>query len=58
VLELAEQPNVTIKITGPCTLSHKPFPYRSIWDPLGRIFEPFGLDRCMWRTGWTRAVDC
>ena len=57
VLALASQPNIAIKITGACTLSHDPFPYRDIWDPLGRIFDAFGLDRCMWGTDWTRAVD-
>jgi L-fuconolactonase len=34
VLALAAYPNVAIKITGACTLSHEPFPYRDIWDPL------------------------
>jgi L-fuconolactonase len=56
VLALAAQPNVAIKITGACTLSHAPFPYPDIWDPLGRIFDAFGLDRCLWGTDWTRAV--
>ncbi|MEZ5819056.1 MAG: amidohydrolase family protein [Hyphomicrobiaceae bacterium] len=56
VLALAAKPNVTIKITGACTLSKKPFPYADIWDPLWRIFDAFGLDRCMWGTDWTRAV--
>jgi len=56
VLALAAYPNVAIKITGACTLSHEPFPYRDIWDPLGRIFDVFSLDRCMWGTDWTRAV--
>jgi L-fuconolactonase len=56
VLALAEQPNVAIKITGACTLSHDPFPYPDIWEPLGRIFDAFGLDRCLWGTDWTRAV--
>ena len=37
--------------------SHEPFPYKDIWDPLWRIFDAFGLDRCMWGTDWTRAVD-
>ena len=45
-----------IKITGACTLSHEAFPYRDLWDPLCRIFDGFGLDRCMWGTDWTRAV--
>ncbi len=56
VLALAELPNVTIKISGACTLSHEPFPYNDIWDPLARIFDAFGIDRCMWGTDWTRAV--
>ena len=56
VLALAAYPHVAIKITGACTLAHEPFPYRDIWDPLGRIFDAFGFDRCMWGTDWTRAV--
>ncbi len=56
VLALAAHANIAIKISGACTLSHEPFPYKDIWDPLGRIFDAFGLDRCMWGTDWTRAV--
>jgi predicted TIM-barrel fold metal-dependent hydrolase len=57
VLALAARPNVAIKITGACTLSHKPFPYPDIWDHLARIFDAFGFDRCLWGTDWTRAVE-
>jgi L-fuconolactonase len=57
VLALAEQPNIAIKISGACTLSHEPFPYPDIWEPLGRILDAFGLDRCLWGTDWTRAVE-
>lgn len=56
LLALARHKNITVKITGACTLSHEPFPYKDIWDPLSRIFEAFGLDRCLWGTDWTRAV--
>src|SRR3954447_7714393 len=56
VLALAACDNIAIKISGACTLSHQPFPYKDIWDPLGRIFDAFGLTRCMWGTDWTRAV--
>ena len=56
VLALAKSPNVVLKITGACTLSHQPFPYKDIWDPLARIFDAWGLDRCLWGTDWTRAV--
>jgi len=57
VLALSACDNLAIKISGACTLSHEPFPYNDIWDPLCRIFEAFGLDRCMWGTDWTRAVE-
>ena len=56
VLSLAECDNVAIKISGSCTLSHQPFPYPDIWEPLGKVFKAFGFDRCMWGTDWTRAV--
>jgi predicted TIM-barrel fold metal-dependent hydrolase len=56
VLKLAALDNVRIKISGACTLSHQPFPYKDIWDPLARIFDAFGFDRCMWGTDWTRAT--
>ena len=56
VIALAQYDNVTIKISGACTLSRQPFPYEDLWEPLGQIFEAFGFDRCMWGTDWTRAV--
>jgi L-fuconolactonase len=56
LLALAAHDNVTVKISGACTLSHEPFPYPDIWDPLFRIFDAFGFNRCMWGTDWTRAV--
>jgi L-fuconolactonase len=56
VLALAAHENIAVKISGACTLSHEPFPYKDLWEPLGRIFEAFGFDRCMWGTDWTRAV--
>ncbi len=56
LLDLAKYDNIVVKITGACTLSHAPFPYDDIWDPLARIFDEFGFDRCMWGTDWTRAT--
>jgi len=56
VLALAAHSNIAIKISGACTLSHEAFPYKDIWDPLARIFDAFGFNRCMWGTDWTRAV--
>jgi L-fuconolactonase len=57
LLTLAQHPNVAVKISGACTLSHERFPYNDLWDPLCRIFDAFGFDRCMWGTDWTRAVE-
>jgi len=57
VLALAAHPNIAIKISGACTLSHEPFPYKDIWEPVGRVTDAFGVDRCLWGTDWTRAVN-
>ena len=57
VVSLAVCDNVAIKISGACTLSHQPFPYPDIWESLGKVFDAFGFDRCMWGTDWTRAVE-
>ena len=57
VLSLAECDNVAIKISGACTLAQQPFPYPDIWEPLAKVFDAFGFDRCMWGTDWTRALN-
>ena len=56
VLAASQLENVAIKISGACTLSHQPFPYPDIWEPLSRVFDAYGLERCLWGTDWTRAV--
>jgi predicted TIM-barrel fold metal-dependent hydrolase len=55
VVELAKRKNAVIKVSGACTLSKEPYPFPDIWDPLARIFDAWGLDRCLWGTDWTRA---
>jgi L-fuconolactonase len=55
VLDLAKRPNAVIKVSGACTLSREPFPFPDIWDPLARVFDAWGMDRCLWGTDWTRA---
>ncbi len=56
VLELASRENALIKISGACTLSNAGYPFPDIWDPLARVFDAWGLDRCLWGTDWTRAL--
>ena len=55
VLELAKRENAVIKVSGACTLSREPYPFDDIWDPLARVFDAWGFDRCLWGTDWTRA---
>lgn len=55
VLELARRSNVVIKVSGACTLSRQPYPFDDIWDPLARVFDAWGFERCLWGTDWTRA---
>ena len=55
VVDLAKRKNAVIKISGACTLSKKPYPYPDIWDPLAKIFDAWGFERCLWGTDWTRA---
>jgi predicted TIM-barrel fold metal-dependent hydrolase len=55
VLELAKRPNAVIKVSGACTLSKEPYPFPDIWDPLARVFDAWGFERCLWGTDWTRA---
>lgn len=57
VLTIAQFPHVVMKITGACTLSHRPFPFEDIWDPVCRMIDAYGIDRCLWGTDWTRAVN-
>jgi len=57
LLALAEHDNVTVKFSGSGPLAHEAFPFVDIREPVGRILESFGLERCMWGTDWTRAVE-
>jgi L-fuconolactonase len=53
VLDLARRPNAVIKVSGACTLSREPYPFPDIWDPLARVFDAWGFERCLWGTDWT-----
>ncbi len=56
LLDIAPLPNVCVKISGAPVLSKQPFPYADIWEPLGKVFDAFGIDRCLWGTDWTRTA--
>ena len=54
-MHLARNGADVIKVSGACTLSREPYPFPDIWDPLARVFDAWGFDRCLWGTDWTRA---
>ena len=55
LLDLAKRKNAVVKVSGACTLAREPYPFPDIWDPLARVFDAWGFDRCLWGTDWTRA---
>ena len=55
ILDLAKRKNAVIKVSGACTLSKEPYPYNDIWDPVRRVIDAWGIERCLWGTDWTRA---
>jgi L-fuconolactonase len=56
LLALAKYPNVRVKVSGACTMSLAGYPYEDIWEPVLRVVDAFGVDRCMWGTDWTRTI--
>jgi L-fuconolactonase len=36
-----------------CSTRHTNTPI--VWDPLARVFDAWGFDRCLWGTDWTPA---
>src|SRR5262249_21667219 len=55
LLAVAKCKNAVVKVSGACTLAREPYPFPDIWDPLARVFDAWGFDRCLWGTDWTRA---
>jgi predicted TIM-barrel fold metal-dependent hydrolase len=55
LLDLAKRKNAVVKVSGACTLAREPYPFPDIWDPLARVFDAWGFERCLWGTDWTRA---
>ena len=45
-----------IKVSGAAALSRgNAIAFPDIWDPLARVFDAWGFERCLWGTDWTRA---
>jgi L-fuconolactonase len=57
LLNLAQFPNVAVKISAAPVLSLEPFPFRDLWPPLHQVISSFGLERVMWGSDWTRVTQ-
>ncbi|WP_417620715.1 amidohydrolase family protein [Parasphingorhabdus sp.] len=54
LLELAQYPNVHVKLCGIPLLSNDSYPFADVWPNLHRIFDAFGAERLLWASDYTR----
>jgi predicted TIM-barrel fold metal-dependent hydrolase len=54
LIDLAEFPNVYVKLCGAPLLSTQNYPYEDIWNNLSRMFAAFGYERVLWGSDYTR----
>ena len=52
VLSLAQYPNVVMMISDVHNRSDEDFPYRDMHDVVKLAIEAFGIERCIWGTGY------
>ena len=52
VLELAKHSNVVMTISDVHNRSQQGFPYGDMHEVVKRAIEAFGIDRCIWGTGY------
>jgi L-fuconolactonase len=54
LLELSRFPNVAVKAIGVGDYALDPFPFRSLEEPLRRVFDAFGPERILWGSDLSR----
>lgn len=54
LLSLARYPNISVKASALPSSVAEPYPFRSIHEPLRRVFEAFGSKRVFWGSDLTR----
>ena len=54
LIDLAQYPNVAVKVSGAPSYSSEPYPFANIHDYIHQIYDAFGPDRCFWGTDITR----
>jgi L-fuconolactonase len=56
LLNLAQYPNVAVKLSGAPTLSGTGYPFDDLWPYLEQVMEKFGTGRLMWGSDYTRCA--
>jgi predicted TIM-barrel fold metal-dependent hydrolase len=56
-LQLAQYPNVAVKLTGGPALTEQAFPFEDLWPVIDQFVARFGRERLMWGTDWTRVPN-
>lgn len=54
LLPLAEFTNVYVKVSALPCFSTEPYPFRNLDQPVRRVIEAFGAERCFWGSDITR----
>ena len=54
---LAVLPNVSVKVSAIPCFSTDPYPFRNMHDPIKRVVEAFGVERCFWGTDFSRLPE-
>lgn len=50
---LAKYPNVSVKLSNLVNASLEPYPFRDLVEPLKRVVDAYGPQRCHWGTDLT-----
>ena len=53
---LSERPNIHAKLTPGTHGSQRVYPHEDMHDPLKRVIDMFGLDRCVWGSNFPNAL--
>ena len=54
LLVLADNPNISVKLSAVPTLSCTEYPFSDLWPHIHRVIDAFGPERVMWGSDWTR----
>jgi predicted TIM-barrel fold metal-dependent hydrolase len=57
MVALANLPNVSVKVSAAPCFSSEPYPFRNLHEPIKRIIEGFGAERCYWGSDFSRLPE-